>query len=1498
MSSEAPHNPLAQFHPAVSSWFQKSFSFPTAPQLNGWPSIFKKQHTLILAPTGSGKTLAAFLVCINELLITLTKEKKINAVHTLYISPLKALNYDIEHNLNAPLSGIQKAAEELHINVPKILVGVRTGDTTQAERQRMLKHPPHILITTPESLHLLLTSKNTQPILTSVSYVIIDEIHALSDNKRGTFLALLLERLQVLAKNPFVRIGLSATQKPLEEMAHFLGGFEVALQGATLTHFARPVTIIDAGMRKKLDVKIINPVKDFKALPENSVWPEIYQQLLMLIREHKTTLIFANNRAAVERITSEINQRAGFELAKAHHGSVAKERRKQIEQELKRGELAALVATGTLELGIDMGSIDLVCQVESPKSVARGLQRVGRAGHLYRAASKGRLLPKMRSDLLEMAVIAAAMSKAEVAPVNIPKNCLDILAQQMVAMVSIKSWAVDKLFQVIQQAFPFRTLPKAQFLNVIEMVSGRYPAEIFRDLKPRISWDRTNNVLHPLPGTQRAAILGGGAIPDTGQYDCYLEDGVTKIGELEEEFIYERRLGEVFVLGTSAWRIKEITRDRVIVSPATGEVARLPFWKGEFFHRSPHLGNLIGTFSRELKSKLSQSDCSKWLVANYFLDKNAAENLIEYFNDQLEKAECIPDDQTILLESFPDEMGDVQLALLSPWGGFVHLPWKLAILAQCRKMLALEPESFHGDAGMMFRYPMEKPEWLINVIKSIQVDNVEDLIVQELANSFFFGLRFRQNADRALLMPLLHPGKRAPLWLQRMRARDLLEVARQYPSFPIVLETYRESMQDYFAITELKMLLKKIETGEVKLITRHSSSPSPFAASLLFDFMGSYMYEYETPKAAAMELNHIDKISLEELLQSDKLGQLLDESAALTLKKRMQAQAYGYQARTPTELVELLRRLGDLSKEEIAERTEGDADSFLAILEAEKRIIKIAIPGIKNNRRWIAADDFALYKSAFLDRTLEQMPPQQANCKEGAEKILARYLKNQTFFAMQQIAERYPFRHSFIQNYLTNSETAKSLVQIPGTEKAPEIRWANRDTINRIRRLSLKLQRNQVQPCETAQFVNFLLHWQHRSEKTKLSGMDGLVQILEQLQGFVLPATIWEDEVFAQRLKDYSSHWLDELCLSGDIVWLGFAPSPKAALDITFLCRENLPYFPFRKLADISTWDKDGTILKIRTALERRGACFLADLAMETNLPPSRCAAILRTLIASGDVSNDTFSVIRAGKKFLSVQKPDASKFEKADIFRAQQFRQHKLYRPGGSLGRWFLIPQSEIRGDGTNEFLELLCRLLLHRYGLLCRELYNKENLLLPWRAIYETLIRLEWRGEIRRGYFVSGLSGIQFATIAAAEELNKLSYQRQRDLAENSLLLINSCDPANLYGTASPLPLIHPFHFDWKFYRHPNNFLILKAGLPLLAIEANGKRLVPLRDLSTSDRTAALQLLPQLLKSAGGCKSLRSLKVEWWDKKPVHHSEIAGELKAIGFRAEFKTMVLERKF
>ncbi|MBV9123925.1 MAG: DEAD/DEAH box helicase, partial [Planctomycetes bacterium] len=935
-------DPLDLFLPAVGQWFRTALGEPTPAQRLGWPAIAAGQHTLILAPTGSGKTLAAFLACLDGLW---RQDPPPSGVRVLYVSPLKALNQDIYRNLQVPLEGVAETARRLGQPLPVLRAAVRTGDTPAAERQQLVRRPPHVLITTPESLHLLLTSRARETLRT-VTHCIVDDIHALCSNKRGVFLALLLERLAALTPQGFVRIGLSATQRPLEEVARFLGGSAAEADGPSRP---RPVTIVDAGLRKDLDLRVVSPVEWFGPLPEKSIWPSIYRLLAEEVGRHRSTIIFANNRRTVERITAQLNaDHAGANgetlLARAHHGSIALEVRQETERALKEGRLPAVAATASLELGIDMGAVDLVCQVESPGSVSRGLQRVGRAGHLVGQQSKGRLIPKTQGDLLEQAVLAHEMATGRVEEIRVPVNCLDVLAQQVVAMAAMDDWEVPALYQRVRQAYPYRELSPRAFESVLEMVSGRYRpgGEEHGDttlaaLKPRVSWDRVHNRLLGLPGSQALALVNGGTIPDTGQYPAYTNSGV-RIGELDEEFIYERRVGDAFLLGTNAWRLEQIEADRVIVAPAEGAPALVPFWHGEQAGRSHDLGLAIGRFLRELRSRLDQPDCSSWLERDFFLDRAAARNLRNHVRRQLAATGSLPTDRTLVVEASRDPLGDWQVLLLSPLGSRLHLALRLALEGRLRQRLGYHPQCLHHDDGILIRLAdMDVP--VLDLFEGLTPENVGELILEELADSALFALRFRQNAARALLLPRNRPGKRAPLWLQRLRGRDLLQVARRYRDFPIVAETFRECLHDHLDLASLQQLLSDVRDGRVEVVTCRREAPSPFAAGLLFAFTAAFMYQKDAVPNEPGRPERLDQELLEQVLGPLRPGQLLDARAVQQVERRLRGS--DQLPRTATEMAERLRRLGDLSASEL----EGPMAAFLEKLEADGRAKRLSLPG-------------------------------------------------------------------------------------------------------------------------------------------------------------------------------------------------------------------------------------------------------------------------------------------------------------------------------------------------------------------------------------------------------------------------------------------------------------------------------------------------------------------------------------------------------------------------
>ncbi len=1055
---------LARFHPAVTAWFRETFGQPSPPQVLGWPSIARGENTLILAPTGSGKTLAAFLWCINQLYLDLQP-----GVQVLYVSPLKALNYDVHKNLEVPLIGIAETGRRLGYDLPEITKAVRSGDTTTSDRASMLRHPPHILITTPESLYLLLTSLRGRDMLRTVRYLILDEIHAVAGTKRGVHLALSVERLQaltesaacrvpsaeqpkpkvrsrkssrasvaptqpsVLAQHSFVRIGLSATQRPLSEIASFLGGV------------GRDVNIVDAGMKKELDLAVVSPVENFKDLPDHSSWNGVYQKILEYIgavaveqpdwtglkariysgpqqasggggalrphpnplpegeginaagpadanlittnldlapdsalgtrhsalRAHsalerpRSTLIFVNNRGVAERVTAHLNDLAGEEIARPHHGSLSKEKRRDVEEALKAGQLRAIVATSSLELGIDMGSIDLVVQIGSPKSVAHGLQRIGRAGHVLGEPSVGRMLPTFRSELIESAVLAKEMHDANVEETYVPRNCLDVLAQQICAMTATDEWSVPELYRVIKCAYPYRDLTRPALDGVLEMLSGRYPSTEFRELRPRIAWDRVTDRVRARDGSRLLAIVNGGTIPDRGYFGVYLAENNTKLGELDEEMVFESRVGDIFMLGNNNWRIDAIGHDRVLVTPAPPGPARLPFWHGEGPGRPFELGLIISRFLDEVEKRLDDPALPVWLAHEYDMDELAAANLIEFLDDQRRSAGSLPGPTRLIVERFADELGQPRVVIHSPYGRRVNGAWALALVNRVRQVNGVDVEYIYTDDGIALRFPPEI-EAPADLVRGVTADNVEELLLSELGSSAMFGSVFRENAARSLLLPRQSPNRRSPLWLQRIKAADLLQVARKYESFPVVIETYRECLQDVLDVKHLQELLAQVQTGEIQVIDTPTAYPSPFAAELLFSFIAAFMYATDTPhaerKSAMLTLN---RDLLAEVLDAKAMRDLIEPDAIAQLEGRLQRTLPGWKADSPDDLMEIFLRLVDLTDAEIAERCDGDATPLLAELVDGKQVVPVLTPVLAgvSGRRLIPAE----YANWFLE---------------------------------------------------------------------------------------------------------------------------------------------------------------------------------------------------------------------------------------------------------------------------------------------------------------------------------------------------------------------------------------------------------------------------------------------------------------------------------------------------------------------------------------------------
>jgi ATP-dependent Lhr-like helicase len=1413
---------LALFHPAVREWFEAVFTAPTRPQQMGWPAIAKGDSTLVLAPTGTGKTLAAFLWAINRLMFSPVPGEA-ERCRILYISPIKALAVDVERNLRAPLVGISQAAQRGRYEFHEPSIAVRTGDTPSAERARFARHPADILITTPESLYLLLTS-NARKALKSVETVILDEIHALVPTKRGTHLALSLERLESLCERKLQRIGLSATQRPLEEVAHYLAGAEVGestgqketsslpgngsetdageetipdLESSASAVGYRPVTIVDAGETKKLELRIEVPVEDMARLDEIepipsgavsqgpvrlSIWSAIHPKLLELVRAHNSTIIFVNNRRLAERIAGAINDLAGEVLVRAHHGSVAVAQRKEIEDRLKLGTLRGLVATSSLELGIDMGAVDLVVQIEAPPSVASGMQRIGRASHHVGAVSKGTIYPKYRSDLVACAAVTRAMYEGKIESVRFPRSPLDVLSQQIVAMVAMDKWDVDELFDTVRRAAPYADLTRSVFDGVLDMLAGRYPSDEFAELRRRVTWDRMTNTLTPREGSRTVAVVNGGTIPDRGLYPVMVAGTKrgARVGELDEEMVFESRTGDTIILGASTWRIEEITHDRVVVSPAPGEPGKMPFWHGDTGGRPAEFGEQIGRMTRELLT-MPRTVAFARLLDEHSLDENAAENLIRYLEEQATATGRVPSDQDVVVERCRDELGDWRLCVLTPYGTRVHAPWCMAVTAKLRAERGIEVESMWSDDGFVLRLPEnEEPldtSWLLPSPAELR-----DLLLRQLGSTSVFAAKFRESASRALLLPRRRPGMRAPLWQQRKRSADLLGVASQYTSFPILLETYREVMRDVFDIPATVALLRKIASGEVRITTADSAKPSPFASALLFSYIANYIYEGDAPLAERRaQALAIDQAQLQELLGESDLRELLDAAALDEVEAQLQALDPEHQARHADGVHDLLLRLGDLTEPELARRCASpDVASSVEELLRVRRILRIKLAG---ESRFIAVEDSARYRDAFgvpLPPGLPEIWLEKST--NPLLSIVRRYVRTHGPFTAAELERRYATGTDKIQPLLRALHGEGKLLEGEFRPTGTHIEWCDPEVLRIVRRKTLARLRREIEPVEERVLARLLTRWQ--GVVVPRRGMEALLDAVGVLQGIALPASELEREILPARVSAYTPADLDVLMAAGETVWVGVERIGERDGRVALYLTENLPQLLPPRVTDPTLSDR---ALFIASALERSGALFFTDLHLSAGGGfAGDTLNALWELVWAGLVTNDTVHPLRA---FLRPtddrkQRPTSADGQPGSPDFLRRFRARTGTGSAGQ-GRWSLVSSRVVTASPT-EWVASMAQQLLVRYGIVSREAAGAENMAGGYSAVYPALKTMEESGWIRRGMFVAGMGAAQFAMNSAVEMLRSL----RADPETPEAVHIAATDPANPYGALLPWP------------------------------------------------------------------------------------------------------------
>jgi ATP-dependent Lhr-like helicase len=1521
-------DPLAPFSPAVRAWFESAFEAPTPAQAGGWASISTGRHTLIHAPTGSGKTLAAFLWCLDRLVRAPTPPQTREApgsVRVLYVSPLKALTYDVERNLRAPLHGIALASERLGEPEPRITIAGRTGDTPQDERRELARRPPDILVTTPESLYLMLTSAAREA-LRGVETVIIDEVHAIAGTKRGAHLAVSLERLERLRGDgapPLQRIGLSATQRPLETIARFLGGI-----GA-----GREVEIVDAGSKKALELEVVVPVEDMARLGEvlppdeqpggpvafndmrTSIWPAIHPRVLELIRQHRSTIVFTNSRRLAERMAQRLNELAGEELVRAHHGSIAREQRLQIEEDLKAGRIPGLVATSTLELGIDMGAVDLVVLVESPTSVASGLQRVGRAGHHVGEPSKGIVFPKFRGDLLESAVVVKRMHDGAIETTVMPRNPLDVLAQQIVAMAVMDPWTVADLLETVTRAAPFETLSREALEAVLGMLAGAYPSDEFAELKARIAWDRVTDVVEGRRDARVVAVTSGGTIPDRGLFGVFLagEPGSPgrRVGELDEEMVYELRAGmhgDVVVLGASSWRVLDITPDRVIVEPAPGIPGKLPFWKGDAVGRPVELGRAIGAFLREAEAELARGEkgarsLGGRLREQHDLDELAARNLVAYLDEEREAAGALPTDRRLIVQRFRDELGDWRLVILSPFGGRVHAPLTLAIETRLRERLGIEAQTIWSDDGIAVRLPEGEGDGDARRLAEIEAllfpaaDEVEDLVVEAVGGSALFASRFRENAARALLLPRRRPGARTPLWQQRQRAADLLQVASRYGSFPILVETYRECLSDVFDLDALRDVLGGIERREIAVHGVETVKASPFASSLLFDYVAAYMYEGDAPlaerRAGALAL---DRDLLRELLGQEELRELLDPEALADLELSLQGLTEDRQANSAEHLHDLLRRIGDLSDPELAARVDGGADvasGWLRELEASRRAVRIRIAG---DERWIAIEDVARYRDGVGASPPRGVPDAFLVTATGAlDGLLARWARSHGPFLGTDPARRWGLPIGVVDDALARLAGAGTILRGEFRPGGSEREWCDPEVLRMLRRRSLARLRREVEPVEPETLGRFLPAWQGvlpvGDASPPLRGsaaLERLAEVVDQLAGVPIPASVLERDVLPARVPSYQPRLLDELGALGEVAWVGHGSLGRDDGRVVL-------HRPGRELLLPGGGQDDGARPEstlhdaIREHLTARGASFFRALQAGT----ARAAATEREvldalwdLVWAGEVTNDTFAPLRA----LRWKRPARTSA------RGRVGRLTSLGPPEAA-GRWSLVGSGLWDAAGPplspTERMHQLALALLDRHGVLVRESVMAEGLEGGFSAVYPMLKALEEAGRIRRGYFVAGLGAAQFALAGALERLRAVREPASATGDAPVVHVLAAADPANPYGAAVPWP--RRGETDRRpLPRAAGAAVVLVDGLAALYLDRGGsslQTLAPFDDPAVA--AAALGGLRSLLADG----RLRELVISRVDGEPVGRSSWYETLRNEGFVQGYRGLVLRRE-
>ncbi len=1496
---------MEQFSAPTRTWFEAAFAAPTPAQTGAWQAIAAGRHALVVAPTGSGKTLAAFLWSLDRIATQPRPAEKRNRCRVLYVSPLKALAVDVERNLRAPAAGIRHTAERLGVEVPEIAVGVRSGDTSPADRRKLQTSPPDILITTPESLFLMLTSQARES-LRGVETVIVDEVHAVAGTKRGAHLALSLERLDALLDAPAQRIGLSATVRPIEEVARFLGG-------------SAPVEVVAPPSEKTWDLKVVVPVEDMTQLDDDesprsgSLWPHVEERVVDLIEQHTSTIVFANSRRLAERLTARLNEiaadRAGADdvtrapttpaqvmaqsgqsngapavIARAHHGSVSKEQRAVIEDDLKRGRLPCVVATSSLELGIDMGAVDLVIQIESPPSVASALQRVGRAGHQVGETSRGVLFPKHRGDLVPTAVSVERMRSGVIEALRIPTNPLDVLAQQVVAATALEGWNADALFDLVRRTASFAGLPRSAYDATLDLLAGRYPSDEFAELRPRIVWDRITSELTGRPGAQRLAVTSGGTIPDRGMFGVFLVgERASRVGELDEEMVYESRVGDLFTLGTSTWRIEDITHDRVLVSPAPGQPGRLPFWTGDTLGRPAELGEAIGAFTREVAALPPTEAVARAKAAG--LDNWAADNLTALIAEQREATNAVPHDQQLVVERFRDELGDWRLVVHSPYGTPVHAPWALAINARLRERYGVDAQAMAADDGIVLRIPETDQDPPGAELIAFEPDELEQIVTTEVGGSALFAARFRECAARALLLPRRDPGRRSPLWQQRQRSAQLLEVASRYPSFPIVLETVREVLQDVYDVPALVALHRRIAERRVHLVDVATHRASPFAQSLLFGYVAAFMYEGDSPiaerRAAALTL---DQGLLAELLGRAELRELLDPDVLAEVEAELQRTAEDRRARDAEGLVDVLRMIGPLSTEEAVARCTADVPEALSLLADARRVVEVRVAG---EARWAVVEDVARLRDGLGVPVPAGTPTAFTDpVEDPLGDLIGRFARTHGPFTTAEVAARLGLGAAVARQTLVRLAASGRVLEGEFRPSGSGSEWCDAEVLRKLRRRSLARLRHEVEPVDPAALGRFLPAWQHVSvpgSSRGLRGPDGVLAVVEQLAGCAVPASALESLVLPSRIVDYQPAYLDELTATGELLWAGHGGITGADGWVSLHLADSAAL----TLPDPAEFEAGADHQAVLDVLDGGGAFFFRQLGQQlSSTDDAALAALVWELVWAGRVGNDTLAPLRALTRSGTSSHRARQSPPRARVTSGGRTRSPMPSRsgPADMAGRWFLLPERET--DPTRR-AHASAEGLLDRHGVVTRGAVMSERTPGGFAAAYRVLATFEDTGRARRGYFVDGLGAAQFGTAGAIDRLR--THVRLSPPEKLEAVTLAATDPANPFGAALPWPVQEGGH---RPGRKAGALVVLVEGELALYVERGGRTLLT---FSAEDDVTAAAI--DSLGTAVRRGALGRLTVEKADGESLlsQNSEaIRTALEAAGFVATSKGLRL----